>query len=157
MKSHQLPVIGWREWVTLPDFGIDAIKAKVDTGLRSAAIHAYDIDIHRRGGVDIVRFKVHPLQRNTTRTVEAQARLLDRRPVRSSSGHAALRLVVATTVRVFDQSWPIELTLSNRDEMGFRMLLGRQAIRRRFTVDPGPSYLTGKPPRRKTRRKGSKP
>ncbi len=141
------PVIGWREWVSLPELGIVAVKAKVDTGARTSALHAYDIHLFRRGGRRMVRFKVHPLQRNTRRTVEAEAPVLDQRTVKSSTGHEHERIVIQTEVVVGGQRRPIELTLASRDAMGFRMLLGRQAIRGHFTVDPGRSYFGGKPSR----------
>lgn len=142
MKHKQeLLVIGWREWVSLPDLGIVNVKAKIDTGARSSAIHAFDIHTFCKEGKDMVRFSVHPYQRDSIRTVTAQAELLDQRHVRNSGGHAELRLVILTAVELQGNRWPIELTLTNRDVMGFRMLLGRQAVRQRFLVDPGNSYL----------------
>jgi hypothetical protein len=134
-------LIGWREYLTLPALGIDPIKAKIDTGARSSALHAFDIEQIERDGIVLMQFKVHPQQRSTALTIEAEAPLLDQRTVKSSGGHAQLRPVVKTWVTVGEQTWPIELTLTSRDQMGFRMLLGREAIRRRFWVDPGRSYL----------------
>lgn len=141
----QNQIIGWREWLELPDLRLPAIKAKIDTGARSSALHAFDVHLSRRDGIDVVRFKVHPIQRNSVVTVEASSPLVDERAVRSSSGHATLRPVIRTAVQLLGQRWPIELTLTNRDEMGFRMLLGRSSVRRRFLVDPGRSFLAGKP------------
>lgn len=138
---NPLPVIGWREWVALPLLGITGIKAKIDTGARSSAIHAFDVELFQLQGQKMVRFKVHPLQRDSLCVVAAEAPLLDERVVRNSGGEAQLRAVIETPVNVGGQIWPIELTLTNRDDMGFRMLLGRQAIRRRFLVDSGRSYL----------------
>jgi hypothetical protein len=147
------PIIGWREWVELPDLGIAAIKAKVDTGARSSSLHAYDVEVIDRHGVAFVRFKVRPVQRSDDDVVVTEARLLEYRTVRSSSGRATKRPVIVTDVMLLGQRWPVELTLANRDEMGFRMLLGRQAIRRRFMVDAGRSYYGGKPkPRQKRKR-----
>ncbi|HEX9713145.1 MAG TPA: RimK/LysX family protein [Actinomycetota bacterium] len=140
------PVIGWREWVALPDLGVSAIKAKIDTGARSSSLHAYNIERFTRGDQDRVRFTVHPYQRDIATTRVAEATLLAERWVRSSSGRQELRAVVETTLELMGQRWTIELTLSNRDQMGFRMLLGRQAVRRRFVVDPGRSYRAGRPP-----------
>ncbi len=140
-KRKPKPVLGWREWLALPDLGIGAIKAKVDTGARSSALHAFDIEIFSHAGRELVRFKVHPLQRDQTRTVECQAELLGRRRVRSSHGHETLRPVILAQVELAGERWAIELTLIGRDAMGFRMLLGRQAIRRRYRVEPGRSYL----------------
>jgi hypothetical protein len=141
-----LTVIGWREWVSLPGLGIAGIKAKVDTGARTSALHAYDIHRFRRRGQSMVRFKVHPLQRNTAQTVEAEAPVLDRRSVRSSGGHEQERIVIVTPLLLLGRTWEIELTLASRDAMGFRMLLGRQALRGHLVVDPGRSYLGGRPP-----------
>ena len=144
-------VIGWREWVGLPDLGIESIKVKVDTGARSSSLHAYDVETFERHGMQWVRFKVHPVQRRTDLEVEAEAQVLDFRSVRSSSGKASLRPVIVTRVELRGVTWPVELTLANRDEMGFRMLLGRQAFRHRFLVDGGKSYYGGKP-KKKIRR-----
>lgn len=138
---NPLPVIGWREWVSLPDLGILGIKAKIDTGARSSAIHAFEVEPFQHQGQSMVRFKVNPLQRDRTCVVVATAPLLEERIVRNSGGHAQRRIVIETPVTLGGQVWPIELTLTNRDVMGFRMLLGRQAIRRRFLVDSGRSYL----------------
>jgi hypothetical protein len=137
----QFLVVGWREWISLPDLGISMIKAKVDTGARTSAIHAYDITNHRHRGRDFLTFKVHPIQRNQKKVVVCSAPLVDERMVRSSSGHASLRPVIETTIEVGPIAWKIELTLTNRDEMGFRMLLGRQAVRDHLLVHAGKSYL----------------
>lgn len=152
-RSH-LPVIGWREWVALPDLDILAIKAKIDTGARSSALHAFDVETFEVRGQIRVRFKVHPYQRDCHRTIIAEAPLLEEREVRNSGGHAEMRPVILTQVHVQHQDWPIELTLTNRDVMGFRMLLGRQAVRDRFLVDPGQSYLQGLQPQHRQTSKG---
>lgn len=139
-------VVGWREWIALPELGVAAIKPKIDTGARSSSLHAFNIESFQRGGEPWVRFDVHPFQRDTETTVKAEARVLEERQVRSSSGHLTLRPVILTAVELGGQRWSVELTLAARDEMGFRMLLGREAVRRRFIVDPGRSYVVGKPP-----------
>lgn len=136
-----MPVIGWREQLALPDLGIQKIKAKIDTGARSSALHAFDVEIFKRDGKRMVRFKVHPYQRDTHRTVTAEAELFDQRQVRNSGGQTQVRPVIQTTIELNGYTFPIELTLTNRDVMGFRMLLGRQAVRRRFLVDAGQSFL----------------
>ncbi|MEQ8636224.1 ATP-dependent zinc protease [Gimesia maris] len=144
-RKTGLPVIGWREWISLPDLGIESIKAKVDTGARSSSLHAYDLHQFERDNEKWIRFKVHPVQRKTREVVVAEARIFEFRSVRSSSGKASLRPVIVTNIELLGVSWPVELTLANRDEMGFRMLLGREAFRRRFLVDAGKSYYGGKP------------
>jgi len=151
-----LPIIGWREWVGLPDFGIERIKVKVDTGARSSSLHAFDLRMFERDGARWVRFEVHPVQRTRDRTVLVEARVLELRSVRSSSGKATLRPVIVTNVRLMGSIWPVELTLASRDEMGFRMLLGREAIRRRFLVDAGKSYRAGRQ-KREEKRKSTAP
>jgi hypothetical protein len=133
------PVIGWREWVGLPDLGVDWVKAKVDTGARSSSLHAWDIEVHG----DVVRFSVHPMQDDDELVVQAEAELIEHRDVRSSNGDVEERPVIRTIAVLRGEGIPIELTLSRRDEMGFRMLLGRSAVRRRFLVDPGRSFLGG--------------
>lgn len=140
-SQHSLPVIGWREHLCLPELGITQIKAKIDTGARSSALHAFVIETFEHNGKAMIRFEVHPYQRDTHRSAIAQAELLDWREVRNSGGQAQLRPVIVTTVELGNYTFPIELTLTNRDVMGFRMLLGRQAVRQRFLVDAGKSFL----------------
>jgi hypothetical protein len=147
--SKPLPIIGWREWLSLPELGIKYIKAKIDTGARSSSLHAFDTEFFEREGEQWVRFKVNPVQRNESRVVEAAARVFDSRSIRSSSGEAQVRPVILTPVQLFGQRFDIELTLADRNQMGFRMLLGREAFRRRFLIDPGKSYLGGVPKKRK--------
>ena len=137
-------IIGWREWLSLPELDVPRIKVKVDTGARTSALHAFDIERFRRRGKDMVRFTVHPYQRSIETTIKTEAPLLDERVVRNSGGKEEMRPVIETTVKIGDQIWPIELTLTRRDVMGFRMLLGRQAVRGRALVNPGQSYLLGK-------------
>lgn len=150
-KSNKKPlaIIGWREWTGLPDLGIEKVKAKIDTGARSSSLHAFDIKTIDQDGKTYVRFRVHPLQRNSRETVECRAEVLEYRLIRSSTGHAQKRPVIVTTIHVLGETWPIELTLANRVEMGFRMLLGREAVRGRFMVDSGKSFYGGQPLRKK--------
>ena len=147
------PLIGWREWVAIPALGIAAIKVKVDTGARSSALHAFNIEIFESGGQDMVRFKVHPFQNDTRTTVEGVAPLIDRRTVRNSAGQSTIRPVILIEIELAGQRWPIELTLTRRDAMGFRMLLGRQAVRRRFQIEPARSFLAGRAPGQLPRKK----
>lgn len=135
--------VGWREWVALPELGIDKIKTKVDTGASTSAIHAVHIRRFTEDGRERVRFEVHPLQRRTDITITCVADVFDERPVTSSTGHREQRLVIRTKILIGGRSWPIELTLANRDTMGFRMLLGRAAMHGRLLVDPSASYLAG--------------
>lgn len=146
MKQPELTLMGWREWIDLPDLGIHAIKAKIDTGARSSALHAFHIEGFQQAGKELVRFQVHPYQRNSHDTVIVEAELLEWRQVRNSGGHAQWRPVIRTTIALQQRRWEIDLTLTNRDVMGFRMLLGREAVRQRFAIDPGKSYLLSHPP-----------
>ncbi|MGD9501038.1 MAG: ATP-dependent zinc protease [Methyloceanibacter sp.] len=139
----QPPTIGWREWAALPDLGIGAIKAKVDTGARTSALHAYKIAPFRRAGALWVRFELHPLQRSDAMKVACEARAIDERTVRNSGGGVEHRYIIETRLQLGDRIWPIELALANRDQMGFRMLLGRTALEHRVLVEPGRSYLLG--------------
>lgn len=141
MKGNEKLLLGWREWLALPELGIHRIKAKIDTGARTSALHTFGVEPYEREGVLHVRFWVHPLQRVDSVEICCEARVLDRRTVRDSGGHEEERYVIRTRVQVAQACWPIEVTLTDRDSMGFRMLLGRTAIRRRYLVDPGKSYL----------------
>lgn len=143
-----LIIIGWREWLSLPDLGIPRIKAKIDTGARSSSLHAYDIQRFERDGCSLVRFKVHPIQHREQVEVSCVAEVHDIRSVRSSSGQATDRIVIQTMVSWLDQTWTIDLTLADRSQMGFRMLVGREAIRGRMLVEPGRSYFGGRPKRK---------
>ena len=155
MKPRPQWVIGWREWLALPQLGIPAIKAKIDTGARSSALHAFDIERVRLRGNDKVRFAVHPLQRSAKRGVWAEAELLGYLNVRNSGGRVERRPVIMTEVRLSERSWRIRMTLTNRDQMGFRMLLGREALRELFLVDPARSFLAAERP--PNTRKGERP
>lgn len=150
------PIVGWREWIALPSLGVRAVKAKIDTGARSSALHAFDIEEFIDRGAPRVRFAVHPYQRKTSPTVIAEADLVEYRIVRSSNGFESRRPAIVTNMLLFGQLWPIEITLVGRDAMGFRMLLGRGALADRFVIDPQASYLGGRRRAllRQTRRRG---
>lgn len=141
--------LGWREWVSLPELGIDPIKAKVDTGARTSALHAFEVDTFEKDGEDWVRFSIHPLQYDSSVVVTCEARILDQRQVRDSGGHAETRYVIQSTVVIGDTPIEAEITLTDRETMKFRMLLGRTAIRQGYLVDSARSYLTRKPPKRR--------
>lgn len=139
----QKAVLGWREWVALPDLAIPHIKAKVDTGAKTSALHAFYVQPFERDGAPWVRFGVHPLQGSTAQIVECEAPVKDVRRVTDSGGHAEMRPVIETALVVQGEPRVIELTLTDRENMMFRMLLGRSALKRRFVVDSGKSFLLG--------------
>jgi len=141
--------LGWREWVALPEFDIGRIKAKVDTGARTSCLHTFRTETYTEGDQRRVRFWVHPVQNNLHQVAECDAAILDERNVSDSGGHQELRLVVETRVIIGGEEWPIEMTLTNRDSMRFRMLLGRTAMAGRALVIPECSYLAGEPALRK--------
>jgi hypothetical protein len=136
--------LGWREWVSLPDLGIPAIKAKLDTGARTSSLHAFMIEPFRSDGRLKVRFGIHPLQRREDIEIFSSAEVIDRRHVIDSGGHRELRYVIQTPIHIGQRSWDIEVSLTNRDIMRFRMLLGRTAMQKRLLVDPQGSYLAGR-------------
>ena len=144
-------LLGWREWVALPDLGMPAIKAKVDTGAKTSALHAFDVETYRADGEERVRFKMHPLQRSTTLVTECDAAVLDRRVVTDSGGHSEERPVIRTTIRLGELRLPIDLTLTNRDSMRFRMLLGRRFLADDFLVDPAANFMFGRVSRARLR------
>ncbi len=135
-----LEIIGSEEWCVFEDLGIPAIKARVDSGAKTSSIQATNTKIYSKGAQDWVRFEVNPLQENRSIGIECDARLVDRRMVKSSSGISEERLVVKTPVTIGDSTFEIELTLANRDTMEFRMLLGREAINERFLVNSAINY-----------------
>jgi hypothetical protein len=137
-------IIGWREWLALPDLDVRAIKAKIDTGARTSALHTQGLEPFEKDGILRVKFGVHPLPRRKDIKVDCVADVVDRRRVTSSDGQSEKRYVIRTTVALGELRWPIELTLTNRRSMRFRMLLGRAAINRLLLVDPAKSYLTGR-------------
>ena len=138
-------MLGWREWVALPELKLVKIKAKIDTGARSSALHAFAIEPYRKGGQRWVMFAIHPLQNNSAVSIECHAAVKDRRMVMDSGGHKQRRYVIEAQLVMGQSVIRAEMTLTNRDSMRFRMLLGRTAMDARFIVDPGASYLQGKP------------
>ena len=145
MKCIREPkmLIGWREWVTLPDLGIPGIKVKVDTGAKTSTLHAFDIVPFEKDGRAYVSFNVHPLQQKKRPTISCTALLVGKRKITNSDGQSQMRYVIITKVQIAEKSWDIELTLNNRDSMKFRMLLGRDALKGRLIVDPQLSLQAG--------------
>ena len=134
-------LIGWREWISLPGLEIPRIKAKVDTGARTSALHAFAMERYRHKGTSMVAFEVHPMQRRSEPSIPVEAEIVDEREVRSSSGNAEMRPVILMEMVLGPECWTAEVTLTRRDAMGFRMLLGRSALANRFLVDSGRSFL----------------
>ncbi len=137
-------ILGWREWCALPELGIPAIKAKVDTGAKTSALHTFGIEPYSEGGASWVRFYVHPLQRNESVVCECAAPVVDEREVTDSGGHREVRYIIETRFEVGGQSRRIEMSLTNRDTMRFRMLLGRKAMAGEVAVYPEKSFLNGR-------------
>ncbi|MBT8042717.1 MAG: ATP-dependent zinc protease [Kiritimatiellales bacterium] len=136
--------LGWREWCALPQLGIPAIKAKIDTGAKTSCLHTFCIEPYVENGIPHVRFKVHPLQKNEQLVIECSAAVKDEREVTDSGGHKEMRYIIETPVRIGDKERLIEMSLTNRDTMHFRMLLGRRAMGGDTVVAPGASYLNGR-------------
>ena len=143
--AHQTIHVGWREWVRMPSANLPWVKAKIDTGARSSAVHAFDLERFEREGEPWVRFSIHPWQATDEDAVVLERPVVDERLVRSSSGHSEERLVVELEVVLARRRLTTEVTLSRRDEMGFRMLIGRETLRHGFLVDPAESYLGPRP------------
>ena len=144
-----MAVIGWREWLALPELEVPGIKAKVDTGARTSSLHTHDYEVFARDGRDIVRFHLHPLRKNDKVLLTCEAPVLNFREVKDSGGHTEQRPFIRTLVRICTFEWQVDLSLTNREGMKFRMLLGREALAGKFTVDSSASYLLGKSLRRK--------
>ncbi|MFK7865327.1 MAG: ATP-dependent zinc protease [Pseudohongiellaceae bacterium] len=148
--------VGWREWVALPDLGLSRVKAKIDTGARTSCLHAFRLQPFMADGVQRIEFDIHPNQRDNETIQTCVATVVDQRAVTDSGGHQEERWVIATTLNLGSHSWPIEVTLTGRDDMRFRMLIGRNALNHRALVDSSASYLVGKRPSKKEKTAESK-
>ena len=143
-------IIGWREWLALPELGVPGVKAKIDTGARSSALHVVDLVAFEENGRLQTRFILHPLRKRPDIAIVCTATVIDQRVVSDSGGHRERRFVIRTPVVLGSRRWPIELTLTNREDMLFRMLLGRTAMTG-LLIDPRRSFLFGRGPRRRYR------
>jgi hypothetical protein len=152
MKGNSRRTAGWREWVGLEELGVARIKAKLDTGARTSAIHAFNVEAFRRDGERWVRFFIHPLQKDDSHEIACEHRVADIRTVTNPGGRREKRYIIRTDLSVGGETWPIDLSLTDRDEMGFRMLIGRTAMHGRLLVDPDHSFRLGKAKR--SRKKG---
>lgn len=149
MMPNEVLTFGWREWIGLPELGLPTIKAKVDTGARTSTLHAFKLRTFSEHGIRRVEFKIHPKQRDSETVITCVADIIDERVISDSGGHKEQRLVIVTPLTIGPYSWPIEMTLTARDSMMFRMLLGRTAIEGIAVVDPSKSYVIGKKSRTK--------
>lgn len=138
------PVLGWREWVSLPGLHIDRIKAKVDTGARTSALHAFALRPFTESGQPKIQFDIHPIQHNVKDRITCVANIIDKRIVTDSGGHEEERYVIETPIYIAGQTWSIEITLAEREDMLFRMLLGRSALRKRFIINPARSFVSSR-------------
>ncbi len=149
-ENYRLPVIGWREWLSIPDLNIPHIKAKVDTGARTSCLHTAGLEIYTGdSGEERVRFQVHPDQNSVARVIDCDWPVATHKSVRDSGGHEEIRPFINIPVTLGEHTWKIQFSLTNRDNMKFRMLLGRRAMENRFLVDPIGSYLSSTPPQKR--------
>ena len=137
-------IVGWKEWIELPELGVHGIKAKIDTGAATSSVHAYDIKYVRHNGEMYVKYCLHPIQKSKKISIPCLSKLIDERKVRSSSGQMELRPVVRTILKISNFQWEIDLNLTNRDSMGMRMLIGREALETKALVNPAHKFLLGK-------------
>ena len=150
VSKDGLITVGWREWVYLPELGLPWLKAKIDTGARTSCLHAFSIEPFEKNQQKWLRFGIHPHQDDTDTEVYCEAQVVDERIVTDSGGHQEERYVISARLIMGQLDMPVELTLTNRDTMRFRMLIGRTAMENRIVVNPAASFLLGKPPKADT-------
>ena len=150
MLTKESLLVGWREWASLPMLNTPLIKVKIDTGAKTSALHAYDLEILEMSNKKYAKFVIHPLQKNESITRCAIAEVIDSRVVRSSNGHKEERVVIRSPIKIGNHYWDIDITLTKRDIMRYRMLLGREAMES-LLVNPGKSYCQGKVSSKKAR------
>lgn len=138
--SASITIVGWKEWCSLPDLGIPIIKAKIDTGARTSSLHTTHMEHFKQNQKDYVKFMLYPLQKNTAIQKLCQAEVIDLRHIKNSGGHIEERAVIRTHLQLGSNQWPIEITLTNRNSMRFRMLLGRQAFKSNICINPNKPY-----------------
>ncbi len=146
--GNQRRILGWREWVSLPHLGISAIRAKLDTGAKTSALHAWDVSLRTVDGRQWIRFRVPSMREEEAASIECEAPVSDERWVTNSSGAGERRYIISTDLQIGRSSWPIELSLTNRDAMEFPMIIGREAMRNRLIVDPTASFRAGSKPKK---------
>ncbi len=153
MATDNRRTAGWREWVGLDSLGVPRIKAKLDTGARTSAIHAFDVESFERDGQRWVRFSIHPLQKDDSTAIVCEEPVADIRTVSNPGRRRERRYIIRTDLSLGGETWPIDLSLTDRDEMGFRLLIGRTAMHGRLLVDPERSFRLGKAKRKRSRGK----
>ncbi|WP_027723237.1 ATP-dependent zinc protease family protein [Maridesulfovibrio zosterae] len=144
VNSYGRTVIGWREWAFFPELNIPAIKFKTDTGARTSCLHSFEHKLFKRNGEQWIKFGIHPAPKRTDIAIFCEAPVIDIRSITNSGGTSEERPVICTPINLGNMTWNIELTLTDRDSMKFRMLLGRKAMENRLIVDPSKSYILGK-------------
>lgn len=143
-RNNDIVESGWREWISMPELNIPSIKVKMDTGARTSSLHTFGLETFTEDGKLKVRFGVHPIQKSIEKEIFCVADVVDKRMVKNSGGIEEERYVIKTLIKLGDMDWPIEITLSNREDMKFRMLLGRQAMKHKICIFPDRSFLNGK-------------
>ncbi|HMQ11372.1 MAG TPA: RimK/LysX family protein [Oligoflexia bacterium] len=141
MKKSNLSIIGWREWIALPDLKVRKIKAKIDSGARTSSLHAHKLKVLKKNNEEYAQFYIYPQQDSSKEKVLCEEKILEYRKIKSSNGITEKRPIIQTYIKINEKLWLVDLSLSNRDEMGFRILLGRTSISKKFLIDVSKSFL----------------